>query len=316
MVNFWLKRILIVLIQIFIVITITFFLVRIMPGDPALMVLGTDKASNPEAIEAIHSELGLNDSAVHQFIIYIGDVLHLDFGTSFTNNTEVTNLLKETFPKTLELAVVAMLIGSILGIIFGTIAAVKRGGIIDKAVSAVASIGISFPVFITGAFFIIIFSFKLDILPASGYKEFLVDPVEHITRLILPAITLAFSLSAPVARMMRSSMLETLNKDFVQTLRAKGLNEKSVIFKHALRNAIISVVTVIGLELGNLIGGSVILEYLYNWPGINSLLVKAIEGRDFPVIQGSIIVIASFYIIVNLIVEFVYGLMDPRTRKN
>jgi len=312
--SLWFKKILTVFIQIFIVITISFFLVRIMPGDPALLVLGTDKASNPEAIKQIHKELGLDTPPLHQYATYINDILHLDFGTSFANNTEVINLLKETFPKTLELAIVAMIIGSALGIVFGVIAAVNRGGMIDKGVSAVAAIGISFPVFITGAFFIIIFSFRLDILPASGYAEFWDNPMDHIIRLILPAITLAFSLSAPVARMMRSSMLETLNKDFVQTLRAKGLNERLVIFKHILRNAIISVVTVIGLELGNLIGGSVILEYLYNWPGINSLLVQSIEGRDFPVIQGSIIVIASFYIIINLLVEFIYGLMDPRTR--
>lgn len=312
--NLWFKRLLTVFIQIFIVITITFFLVRIMPGDPALLVLGTDKASDPEAVEQIHEELGLNNSPLQQYVIYIKDILHLNFGTSFANNTEVLDLLKETFPKTLELAIVAMLIGSAFGITFGVIAAVRRGGIIDKFVSAVASIGISFPVFITGAFFIIIFSFKLEILPSSGYSDFFEDPIDHIIRLILPAITLAFSLSAPVARMMRSSMLEILNKDFVQTLRAKGLSERLVIFKHTLRNAIISVVTVIGLELGNLIGGSVILEYLYNWPGINSLLVEAIETRDFPIIQGSIILIASFYIIINLIIELIYGIIDPRTR--
>src|SRR5699024_1171141 len=285
-----------------------------MPGDPALLVLGTDKASNPEAIDQIHKDLGLDNPPFQQYIIYLKDILNLDFGNSFANNIEVTDLLKETFPKTLELALVAMLIGSFLGIVFGIISAVKRGGIIDKIVSIIATIGISFPVFITGTFFIIIFSFKINILPSSGYTEFLKDPVNHVTRLILPAITLAFALSAPVARMMRSSMLEVLNKDFVQTLKAKGLNKKTIIFKHTLRNAIISVVTVIGLELGNLIGGSVILEYLYNWPGINSLLVESIEGRDFPVIQGSIIVIASFYIIVNLIVELIYGLIDPRTR--
>jgi len=310
----WIKKLLTVLIQIFIVITIAFFLVRIMPGDPALLVLGTDKASNPEAIDQIHKDLGLDNPPFQQYIIYLKDILNLDFGNSFANNIEVTDLLKETFPKTLELALVAMLIGSFLGIVFGIISAVKRGGIIDKIVSIIATIGISFPVFITGTFFIIIFSFKINILPSSGYTEFLKDPVNHVTRLILPAITLAFALSAPVARMMRSSMLEVLNKDFVQTLKAKGLNKKTIIFKHTLRNAIISVVTVIGLELGNLIGGSVILEYLYNWPGINSLLVESIEGRDFPVIQGSIIVIASFYIIVNLIVELIYGLIDPRTR--
>jgi len=172
----------------------------------------------------------------------------------------------------------------------------------------------AFPVYVTGTAFILFLSLKLNLLPASGYTDITEDPILHFQRLILPAVTIALPLSASIARMTRSSVLEILNKEFVQTLRAKGLEEKLVIYKHVLRNAIISVITVIGLELANLIGGTVLVEFLFNWPGLSTLLVDAINNRNYPIIQGAIIVIAAFYILINRTVEIIYGLMDPRTR--
>ena len=285
-----------------------------MPGDPAALVLGTERGGDPEAVAEMRALLGLDQSLMTQYVDWFKNVLQFDFGQSLFRNTEVTQFIIDSFPKTLELALAAIIIASIIGIPLGVIAAVKRGGYIDLTVSTIAATGIALPVYVTGTFFILLFSFYFEILPASGYVEFSADPIGHLTRLLLPAVTVALPLAASIARMTRSSMLEVLSKDFVQTLRAKGLSERKVIFKHTLRNAIISVITVIGLELGNLIGGTVLVEFLYNWPGLSTLLVDAVSNRDYPIIQACIIVIAAFYIFINRFVEIIYGLMDPRTR--
>lgn len=303
-----------VFIQVLVVATIVFSLVRIMPGDPAVLVLGTERGADPEAVAAMRHNLGLDQPVVKQYIGWISDMARLDFGKSLFDEMDVKAYLTQRLPKTIELAVVAILLASLIGIPLGIVAALKRGGFVDIALSSIAALGISFPVYVVGTFLILFFSFKLFLLPASGYVDFSEDPINHIKRIILPAITLAFGLAATIARMTRSSMLEVLNKDFVQTLRAKGLSEKSVIFKHTFRNAIISVITVIGLELGGLIGGTVLIEYLFNWPGMSSLLVNSIADRDYPLIQGCIITIATCYIFVNMFVDVLYGIIDPRTR--
>lgn len=308
------KNVGVAIVQIFIVATLVFLLLRFMPGDPAVLVLGTERGADPAAVEAMRATLGLDQPLLTQYFAWIADILRLDFGQSLFNNIDVTTYLAERLPKTLELAVVAIIIGSIFGISLGIIAAVKRGGVVDMIVSSIAAAGLSFPVYVTGTVLILLLSLQLNLLPASGYTPFSEDPVAHIQKLFLPAITVALPLSASIARMTRSSMLEVLGKDFVQTLRAKGLAEKMIVFKHVLRNAIISVITVIGLELANLIGGTVLIEFLFNWPGLSSLLVESINNRNYPIIQGSIIVIAVFYILINRAVEIIYGLMDPRTR--
>jgi len=308
------KNIGVAVVQIIIVATIVFSLLRFMPGDPAVLVLGTERGADPEAVAAMRTTLGLDQPLLTQYLGWMTDIVRLDFGQSLFNNIDVTTYIAERLPKTLELAIAAIIIGAIIGISLGIIAAVKRGSIVDMIVSTIAAAGMSFPVYVTGTAFILLISLQLNLLPASGYTEFSEDPIGHFQRLLLPAITIALPLAASIARMTRSSMLEVLGKDFVQTLRAKGLAEKLVIYKHVLRNAIISVITVIGLELANLIGGTVLIEFLFNWPGLSTLLVEAINNRNYPIIQGSIIVIAAFYILINRSVEIIYGLMDPRTR--
>ncbi|MEH7336233.1 ABC transporter permease [Neobacillus drentensis] len=303
-----------VFIQVLVVATIVFSLVRIMPGDPAVLVLGTERGADPAAVKEMRHTLGLDQPVLTQYSNWISDMARFDFGKSLFDEMDVKTFISQRLPKTIELAIVAILLASLIGIPLGIIAALKRGGLVDMALSSIAALGISFPVYVVGTFLILFFSFKLFLLPASGYVDFAEDPINHIKRIILPALTLAFGLAATIARMTRSSMLEVLNKDFIQTLRAKGLSEKSVIFKHAFRNSIISVITVIGLELGGLIGGTVLIEYLFNWPGMSSLLVNSIADRDYPLIQGCIITIATCYIFVNLVVDILYGIMDPRTR--
>jgi len=304
------------MIQIFIVASIVFSLMRLMPGDPAVLVLGTEKGSDPVAVEEMREKLGLNQSVSSQYIEWMGGALQLDFGQSIFDERSVTKSILERLPKTLELALLAAIIATIIGIPLGIIGALKRGSFIDYFVSTFAAVGISFPVYIIGTFLILLFSFKLNILPASGYVPFSEDPIEHYKKMVLPAFTLSLALASSIARMTRSSMLEVLNKDFIQTLKAKGLSENKVVFKHAFRSAVISVITVIGLELGNLVGGTVLIEYLYNYPGLSTLLIDSINNRDYPLIQGSIVLIATCYILINLFVDIIYGVMDPRTRKS
>ncbi|MEI3605105.1 ABC transporter permease [Pseudogracilibacillus sp. SE30717A] len=308
-------RIITIIIQVIIVASIVFSAIRFMPGDPAVLVLGTEKGADPEAVAEMRETLGLNQPFVSQYFDWMKSAATLDFGQSIFTGEDVTESIMERLPKTLELAFLALLIASFIGIPLGIAAALKRGSIADSIVSTLAAVGISFPVYIIGTFLILLLSFKLNLLPASGYVSFSEDPVDHLKKMALPALTLSLALASTIARMTRSSMLEVLNKDFIQTLRAKGLNENKVIFKHAFRNAIIAVITVIGLELGNLIGGTVLIEYLFNYPGLSSLLIQSINNRDYPLIQGSIVLIATLYILINLFVEILYGVMDPRTRK-
>lgn len=314
MLRFVTKNIGVAIFQIYIVATIVFLLLRLMPGDPAVLVLGTERGADPEAVAAMRTTLGLDQPLVTQYFGWMADIARFDFGQSLFNNIEVTSYIAERLPKTLELAIAGIIIGAIIGITLGISAAVKRGSFIDMIVSTISAAGMSFPVYVTGTAFILLISLQLNWLPASGYTNLSDDPIEHFQRLILPAITVSLPLAASIARMTRSSMLEVLGKDFVQTLRAKGMSEKLIVFRHVLRNAIISVITVIGLELANLIGGTVLVEFLFNWPGLSTLLVDAINNRNYPIIQGSIIVIAAFYILINRTVEIIYGLMDPRTR--
>lgn len=309
------KRILIIIVQIIIVASIVFSAIRFMPGDPAVLVLGTEKGADPEAVAEMRETLGLNQPFFTQYFDWMKNAVTLDFGQSIFTGTDVTESIMERLPKTLELAFLAMLLATFIGVPLGIVAALKRGSIADSIVTTFAAVGISFPVYIIGTFLILLLSFKLNLLPASGYVSFSDNPLEHFQKMALPALTLSLGLASTIARMTRSSMLEVLNKDFIQTLRAKGLNENKVIFKHAFRNAIISVITVIGLELGNLIGGTVLIEYLFNYPGLSSLLIQSIDNRDYPLIQGSIVFIATLYILINLFVEILYGVMDPRTRK-
>lgn len=314
MLRFISKNIGVALFQIVLVATFVFLLLRFIPGDPAQLVLGSETATDPAAVEAMRATLGLDKPLMTQYITWVFDIIHLDFGKSLFNNMEVSSYLSERLPRTLELAIAAIIIGSLIGIPLGIIASVKRGSFIDVVVSSISAIGMSFPVYVSGTVIILIVSLQLQLLPASGYTNFSENPVLHIQRLILPAITIALPFAATVARMTRSSMLEVLNKEFVQTLRAKGLSEKLVIYKHVLRNAIMTVITVIGLELGSLIGGTVLIEFLFNWPGLSSLLVESINNRNYPVIQGVVIVIATSFILINRSVEIIYGLIDPRTR--
>lgn len=310
---YFLKRIAIAFLQIFIVATILFIALRFMEGDPVLLALGSDKV-DAEAVEVIREELGLNKPLLIQYVDWIKSLLKFDLGKSISLNVSVNELVMERFPRTLELAIVSIVLGSILGISAGIVSAMKQGKPGDLMVTSVAAVGISLPVYVLGTLLIYVFSLKFRLLPSSGYKAFTEDALDHIRRLALPSITLALGLSASITRMTRSSMLEVLHKDFVGTLRAKGLSQNAVILKHVFRNTLIPIITVIGLQLGNLIGGMVLIENLYAWPGISALLIQSISYRDYPLIQGCTMVIATFFILINMLVDILYALLDPRIR--
>jgi peptide/nickel transport system permease protein len=301
--------------QLFVVATLVFSIMYIMPGDPVLLLLGSESSPSPETIANMRARLGLDQPVMTQYVTWLTNIVHFDLGTSILGGYSVGQVVADNLPRTLELGLAAIVIASLIGVPVGIAAALNRGTLVDTALTSMTTIGISVPVYILGALLIILFSLQLGWLPSSGYMDIGRNAPEHFRRLVLPAFTLGFGLAASIARMTRSSMLEILNRDFIRALRAKGMSERRIIWQHALRNASIPVVTIIGLQLGNLMGGTVLVEAMFNWPGLSTLLVDAVSSRDYPVVQGSVLAIAALFIFINLAVELIYGLLDPRIRR-
>ncbi|MDR9390934.1 MAG: ABC transporter permease [Trueperaceae bacterium] len=304
MFQYTLRRILIALPAILGVIVVVFAMVRLAPGDPAVMLAG--EFADQETIERIRERFGLDRSMPAQFATFVGNLAQGDLGRSTRTNRLVTEDLAQFFPNTLELALGAILVALAIGIPAGIVSAIKRNTWVDAAVTFVALLGVSMPVFWFGLLAILFFSVELGWFPVAGRGSF--------AHLVLPAITLGVSSTAIIARMTRSSMLEVLDQDYVRTARAKGVQARSLIAKHALRNALVPVVTIGGLEFGRLLAGAVLTETVFTWPGVGRLLVDSILARDYPVVQGAVLVIAISFILVNLLVDLVYGVIDPRIR--
>lgn len=311
---------------------IVFAIMRVFSPDPAPIVLG--QHATIEATEAWREAHGLNEPIIQQYFTYMGNALQGDLGTSYYTKRPVTQEIFSRFPATVELAIAAILFASFFGILIGTISAVKKNSIFDNLGMLLALIGVSLPIFWLGIMMIIFFSGTLGILPSGGRLNPLLQP-DHVTgfyiidallsgdmaalkdaihHLILPAVALGMYSMAIIARMTRSSMLETLEQDYIRTARAKGISEKSVIIKHGLRNALIPIVTVIGLQLGSLLGGAVLTETVFSWPGIGSYTVNCILKSDFPVVQGVVLLIATIFVFMNLIVDIIYAFLDPRIK--
>ena len=297
-----LRRVVLIIPVLFGVSLFTFLMIHLVPGDPVRVMMGT--SGSAEDAERIRNELGLNDPLYEQFIRYIGNVLRGDFGHSIRSGQPVLLEISERLPSTLELTAMAMATAVIIGLALGVSAAASgpRG---DAAIMAFALLGISMPYFWSGILLILLFGLKLDWFPIAG-----TGPMA----LVLPTITLAMPASAVLARMTRSSMLEVLNQDFVRTARAKGLRERVVVVRHVLKNALIPVVTIIGLQAGTLLAGAVIVESVFSRPGLGRYTVTAIQARDFPQVQGIVLVSAAVYVFVNLTVDLLYAFIDPRIR--
>jgi len=284
---------------------IVFTLLYITPGDPAKMMLG--EQADTEALEELREELGLNDPFLVQYGNYIKNiVVKGDIGTSYSTNRPVLTEILDVFPNTLKLAVAATSIAIVLGIIFGIISAVKQYSIIDSIITVFALLGISMPMFWVGLLMILLFSVKLGWLPPSGLDSF--------KSLIMPAIALGAQSIAVITRMTRSSMLEVVRQDYIRMAKSKGQEEHIIIFKHAFRNALIPIITVIGLQFGLLLGGAIITESVFSIPGLGRLMIESIKTRDFPVVQGVVLFMAVTFSLVNLVVDLLYSYVDPRIR--
>lgn len=332
MLKYIFKRILMLIPVLIGVSIIVFLIMRVFSPDPAPIVLG--QHATQTAVEVWRQANGLNDPIFLQYYHFITGALTGDLGTSFYTKMPVLKEIFSRFPATIELAVVAIMLASIFGILIGVVSAVKKNSIFDNAGMLLALVGVSMPIFWLGILLIIFFSGTLHWLPSSGRINpmlqpgsvtgfYLIDSLiagnmdafgDALRHLVLPASALAMYSMAIIARMTRSSMLETLQQDYIRTARAKGVSEGRVIRKHALRNGLIPIVTVIGLQLGSLLGGAVLTETVFSWPGIGSYTVACILKSDFPVVQGVVLLIAFVFVLVNLLVDVIYAFLDPRIK--
>ena len=281
-----------------------FFLLRALPGDPAQVIAG--ELATQEEVELIRQQLGLDEPVYVQYAMFLSRIVRFDLGTSTRTQYPVTQEIAPRLLNTVILAVAATILACLLGIPAGIVSAVKPYTIMDMVVTALALFGMSMPAFWLGLMLIIIFSVKLKLLPVGGSGG--------IVYLILPSITLAAYLVASIARNTRSAMMEVIAQDYITTARAKGVPEKMVIIRHALKNSFIPVITVIGLQFGSLLGGTVLTETVFAWPGLGRLLISSMLARDYPVIQGSILIFALLFVLTNLIVDMLYAYFDPRVR--
>ncbi|MET7709910.1 ABC transporter permease [Micromonospora sp. NPDC005413] len=291
---------------------VVFVGVRALPGDPALALAGEDRS--PEALEAIRRHYGLDQPLPVQFAQYLERMAQGDFGVSIRTGTPVSSMLTTALPVTVELSVLAILIATALGVGAGVLAAVRRGRPAEWLANGLALIGLSVPHFWLGLLAILYLSVATGLFPASGFVPFLEDPVDNLHHIVLPAVILGTGLAAIIMRQTRSAMLDSLSSDYVRTAKAKGLRPRAVITQHALRNSLIVVVTVVGLQLGGLISGAVVTEQIFGLPGFGKMTIDAVFQRDYPVIQAVVLLTAAAYIVINLLVDLLYSVIDPRIR--
>ncbi|WP_431288117.1 ABC transporter permease subunit [Roseateles chitinivorans] len=334
MLNFLLRRLATLLPTLIGVTLVAFGLIRLVPGDPIAIMMGERALDDATHARLMH-ELGLDQPLWRQYADYVGGLLHGDLGRSLVSHEPVSHEFLALFPATAELALFALLLAIVLGMALGTGAALRRGSLLDQGVMGVATVGYSMPVFWWGLILIMFFSVGLGWTPVSGRIAveydvqrvtgfMLIDAALHdeagawrsaLRHLLLPALVLGTSTTAVIARMTRSSLLEVLREDYMRSARARGLSPARVVLVHGLRNALIPVITVIGLKVGSLLAGAVLTETIFSWPGIGKWLIDAIARRDYPVVQAGILISACTFIAVNLLVDLLYGVVNPRIRK-
>jgi len=287
-----------------------FGIVTLAPGDPVRMKIGLE--ATPEQVQAERTRLGLDQPLPVRYLVWIEDVAHLNLGRSLINNRPVTTLIGDAFPNTLRLALAAFSISLLLGVPLGTLAAVRRNTKTDATVTGITSIGLAVPAFWLGLMLILVFAVMLQVLPPSGIGNPGQPWYASLQFLILPTVTIAVSNIAVISRFVRSAMLDVLGADFVRTARAKGVGETSVLGHHALRNALIPVVTVLGIQFGRLLGGAVVTEAVFAYPGLGFLTVSSIQNRDYPVVQGALMLVVVIFLLTSMLVDLSYAYLDPR----
>lgn len=289
-----------------------FLLLRLTPGDPAAIIAGD--TATPEQLERIRTSLGLNEPLLTQFITWVSKVLHGDLGVSLISNVPVLRMIGQRLEPTISIALTTMVLAILIAVPLGVIAAWKHGTWIDRCVMGLSVLGFSVPVFVVGYVLVQVFAIDLRWLPVQGFRSITKGLGPFLERVLLPTLALSFIYIALIARMTRASMLDVLGEDYVRTARAKGIAERSVLLKHALRNAAVPVITVIGTGFGLLISGVVVTESVFNLPGIGRLTVDAVLARDYPVIQGVILLTSTLYVAINLLIDVAYTFLDPRIR--
>jgi len=294
--------------------TLVFFLIHLLPGDPILLLLGEQGASNPEVVGRLRQKLNLDAPLPTQYVRWVGRIVRGDLGESFQTGLPVAQEVARRIPRSLELMVAGLVFAVAVGIPLGILGARRPNALAGWLSSAIAVVGFSSPSFVTGILLIIAFSLWLPLLPSSGYVPPLENPVQHLRHAILPSLTIGTNFMGVVTRMTRASVMDVLVKDFVRTARAKGLSDRLATYRHALPNSLIPVIAILGVRAGNLLGGMVIIEALFDWPGLSSLLVRACFDRDYLMIQGSLLAIFVIFVLFSLLVDLCQGLIDPQLR--
>jgi peptide/nickel transport system permease protein len=317
MATFIIRRLLQALVVLFFVTVLVFFVMRLLPGDPLLIYVAQSaelEAMPPEVLDQMRAEFGLDKPIPIQYVNWVWGIVHGDFGTSIFYREKVSRLMLERFPVTLHLGILALLVSAVFGVLIGLLAAVRRGRLMDRVITPLTYLGLTIPVFWLGILLIYLFGLKLGWLPIAGYTSPLEDFWKSTRQTVMPVICLAVFGLAANARQMRSSMLETIQQDYIRTAWSKGLAEGRIILKHAMKNSLIPVITLMGIGVGMIFGGSVLIETVFAIPGVGSLLVSSIFGQDYVVVQAITLVIAVVVLLVNLIVDISYGWFDPRIR--
>ena len=287
-----------------------FLMLHLTPGDPVQIMLGQD--ADPQSIAALRAELGLDQPLPIQYVRWAANALHGDLGRSIRTNQPVTEAIVSRLPVTIELSLIALVISLAIGLPAGMLAAIRRNSSLDLASTGVALVGVSLPSFFLGILLILIFALWLRWVPPSGYTPFVQNPAMNIKQMLMPAVALGAALAGIVARMMRSSLLEVLGAEYMRTARAKGLSEQACVIGHGVQNALLPVVTVVGLQVGALLGGAILIETIFALPGIGRLAVDSIFARDFPIVQGVVLFLALVRVVSNLAADLLYGRLDPR----
>lgn len=310
--SYCIERLLQALLLLFFASVAVFLLLRLIPGDPALVIAGPN--ARDEQLAAVREEMGLDEPLVVQYWIWLKQAVQGDLGESFVSGYPVNELIRDRAAATAQLALAALIVAVAIAFPVGTVLALKPRSLGARFLSAWMALMLAVPTFWLGLLLLLVFGLTFEWFPMSGYVSLLEDPIDAIRHLALPAITLAAGLSAVLARMLRASLLEILGNDHVRTARAKGLPQSAVVRGHVIRNAMIPVVTVLGIQLGQLLGGAVVTEAIFDWSGLGQLILQAINNRDYTVVQGTMLFLVSVFVLVNLLVDLSYGLLDPRIR--
>ena len=298
-----------------IVATIVFMTLHLVPGDPAEILLSTGGVSpDPAAVAELRERLGLDQPLLDQYGQFLLGLTRGDLGVSLVDEYPVLDEIALRLPRTLELILAGTLIAVVIAIPAGTYAALHRGGLFDRIASGAAALLLAVPVFVVGTVLVLLLAQILRIMPAGGYVPLAQNPWQHLTLLAMPALAIAKGLAAVVFRMTRASVLDALSRDYVRTARAKGISPTRVLVKHVVRNALTPVLTVLGLHMGTLLGGTVLVEYVFNWPGLSTPLLRAVEARDYPMVVGIVLTISGLFLLINLVMDLLYAALDPRIR--